>query len=151
MVVIGEPKLLRCLAGDAEDKLLAIVKPFTQLKVFKGHTSGDGTRGLPVGKTAVYYSMQVIAKRPGVFGPILGYLAAGVMPKPGIREGIDRCRISFVIGDCYQNAPFSRPSLHAAFRTMWRMLNSMSAIARKPYTPNSAPCEWMGVVLSPCA
>ena len=50
-----------------------------------------------------------------------------------------------------QKASFSRRSLQASMRTMLRIEKSMRAMARKPYTPKSAPCEWMGVVLSPCA
>ena len=42
MVIIGEPKLLRCFVGDTKEELLSIVEAFAQFKVFKGHTSRDG-------------------------------------------------------------------------------------------------------------
>jgi len=53
MLIIGESKLLRRFARDAEDELLAIVELFAQFKIFEGHTPGNGTGRLPVGKAAV--------------------------------------------------------------------------------------------------
>src|SRR5437868_13766142 len=79
------PELWRSFSRHAEDKLLAIIEPFAQLKVFERRTSWDGTRRLPICITAVHHDLQIIGKRPDVFGPILLCVAAGVSPGPGRR------------------------------------------------------------------
>ena len=87
-----------------------------------------------------------------------GHLGAAREPQPlldGDRELVDaRGRSETIMRRGRRSGPRTRLEeaiIPDPLRTMLRIEKSMSAIARKPYTPNSAPCEWMGRRVEPCA